>query len=99
MFDTNKIQAVISEKTKAGVDLTIAEAAEFAAIATAEATKIEVFAGDLNKAKTADDAINAVISYNALAFQRATAAFARSVERTMEFSKGYRHDLLKAFTA
>lgn len=99
MFDTNKIQAVISEKTKAGVDLTIADAAELSAIATAEAAKIEVFAGELTKAKTADDAINAIISYNALAFQRATAAFARSVERTMEFSKDYRHELIKAFTA
>lgn len=97
MFDPNKIQTVIAAKTKVGVDLAVAEATEFAALATAEAGKIGDFAGELTKAKTADEAINAVISYNALAFQRITAAFARSVERSVEYSKGYGEDLRKAF--
>ncbi|MDW9481903.1 hypothetical protein GOB57_24960 [Sinorhizobium meliloti] len=99
MFDTDKIQAVISTKTKAGIDLAAAEVAELVKAARTEAAKIEVFAGALTKAKTADEAINAAISYNVLAFQRATAAFARSVERSAEFSRGYRSDLLGAFTS
>ncbi|MCV9964401.1 hypothetical protein OIU34_21160 [Pararhizobium sp. BT-229] len=97
MFDANKIQTVIATKSKAGVDLAVAEVSEFAAIATAEAGKIGDFAGELSKANTADEVVNAVISYNALAFQRITAAFARSVERGAEYSRGYREDVLKAF--
>ncbi|MCZ7862763.1 hypothetical protein O9X98_15415 [Agrobacterium salinitolerans] len=99
MFDTNKIQAVITDKTKTGVDLAVAESTELAKVATIEAGKIVDFAGEFAKSKTADEALNTVISYNALAFQRVTAAFAQSVERVANFSKGYREDVLKAFTA
>ena len=99
MFDTNKIQAVMSDKTKAGVDLAVSESTELATAAAIEVGKIVDFAGELTKANTADEAINAIISYNALAFQRVTATFASSVERAADFSKGYREDVFKAFTA
>jgi hypothetical protein len=99
MVDINKIQSVITTKAKIGVDLAVAESAEFVAAATGEIGKIVDFAGELSKTKTADEALNAIISYNALTFKRFTAAFARSAERTADFSKGYREDVLKAFTA
>lgn len=99
MFDHNKIQAVISDKTKNGVDLALAESTELGKVATIELGKIADFAGEFAKAKTADEAVNLAISYNALAFQRVTTAFARSVERVADFSRSYREDVLKAVAA
>lgn len=97
MFDPKTIQSVIESKAKAGVELALAEATDIATTANAELTAFGEFAGALTKVKTPDEAINAAISYNALAFQRATAVLLRAFERSSDFSKGYGEDLRKAF--
>ncbi|MCS4088707.1 hypothetical protein [Rhizobium sp. BK176] len=99
MFDLKTIQSVIESKAKAGVELALTEATDIATTTNTELSAFGELAGALTKAKTPDEAINAVISYNALAFQRATAAFLRAVERGSDFSKGYGEDVRKAFVA
>jgi hypothetical protein len=97
MLNTDRIQAVIATKARVGFDLAATEVAVFTDNATVEFTMFSDLAGELSKAKSADKAINAIISYNALAFQRATTAILRSTERGAEFSRGCREDLRKAF--
>ncbi|MBY3155305.1 hypothetical protein HFO56_23565 [Rhizobium laguerreae] len=96
MFDPNTIQSVIAAKTKAGVEFALIEATDLAAAANTEASAFGDFAGALTKAKTPDEAMNAAISYNALAFQRATTTLLRAIERGSEYSKGCGHDIRKA---
>jgi hypothetical protein len=96
MFDLKTIQSVIEAKAKAGVELALTEATDIATTANAELSAFGEFAGALTKVKTPEEAINAAISYNVLAFQRATAAILRAVERGSDFSKGYGEDVRKA---
>jgi hypothetical protein len=99
MFDLKTIQSVIEYKAKAGAELVLAEATDIAMTANAELSAFGEFAGAFGKVNTPDEAINAAISFSALAFQRATAAFLRAFERGSEFSKGYDEDIRKAFAA
>lgn len=96
MFDPQKIQGIISDRIVEGYNLASTEAAGALDTLNNEASLFTAFADTLAKTKTADEALNQVITYNVLAFQRSTAAFARSVERAMAFSSAFKADLASA---
>lgn len=90
MLDLQNIQMAMSSKMKDASDFATAETSNLIETAKSEMTKFAEFAGALTQSKTADEALNNVISYNALAFQRGTMAFTQSMERAVEFSKDWK---------